>query len=193
MFADGKKVRPIDHEGKYFKVRGPINAPRSPQGRVPMVEAGGSWARKKFASKWADTIITEGSTVERMKEYRQEVRRNAAAIGRNPDDIKLLFLCSPIVDTTMEAALERRRLQQEDSLKYVDMQLSGMSRLTGIDFSKFNLDEPLPLTLTTNGHQSTLAKWLGKPLREIVRTPSSKGSLDQPGTPDHAAGEGEDI
>jgi long-chain alkane monooxygenase len=130
MFADGSKVRPIHHEGKYFKVRGPINAPRSPQGRVPIVQAGGSAAGKKFASKWADTIITEGSDIQKMKEYRQEVRRNAAAIGRNPDDIKLLFLCSPIVDTTMEAALERRRQQQEDSLKYVDMQLSGMSRLT---------------------------------------------------------------
>ena len=193
MFADGTKVRPINHEGKYFKVRGPINAPRSPQGRVPIVQAGGSPAGKKFASKWADTIITEGSDVQRMKDYRQEVRRNAAAIGRNPDDIKVLFLCSPIVDTTMEAAIERRRLQQEDSLKHVEMQLSGMSRLTGIDFSKFDLDEPLPLTLTTNGHQSSLARWLGKPLREIVRTYASKGSLDYTGTPDHVAGMMGDI
>jgi FMN-dependent oxidoreductase (nitrilotriacetate monooxygenase family) len=193
MFAYGKKVRPINHEGKYFKVRGPINAPRSPQGRVPIVQAGGSQAGKKFASKWADTIITEGVNIERMKEYRQQVRRDATAIGRNPDDIKVLFLCSPIVDTTMEAALERRRLQQEDSLKYVDMQLSGMSRLTGIDFSKFDLDEPLPMTLKTNGHQSSLARWLGKPLREIVRTYASKGSLDYTGTPDHVAGMMQDV
>ena len=193
MFADGKKVRPINHEGKYFKVRGPINAPRSPQGRVPIVQAGGSQAGKKFASKWADTIITEGSNIEKMKAYRQEVRSNAAAIGRTPDDIKLLFLCSPIVDTTMEAARERRRLQQEDSMKHVEMQLSGMSRLTGIDFSKFDMDEPLPMTLTTNGHQSSLARWLGKPLREIVRTYASKGSLDYTGTPDHVAGVMQDV
>jgi alkanesulfonate monooxygenase SsuD/methylene tetrahydromethanopterin reductase-like flavin-dependent oxidoreductase (luciferase family) len=160
---------------------------------VPIVQAGGSAAGKKFASKWADTIITEGSDIQKMKEYRQEVRRNAAAIGRNPDDIKLLFLCSPIVDTTMEAAIERRRLQQEDSLKHVEMQLSGMSRLTGIDFSKFDMDEPLPMTLTTNGHQSSLARWLGKPLREIVRTYASKGSLDYTGTPDHVAGVMQDV
>jgi FMN-dependent oxidoreductase (nitrilotriacetate monooxygenase family) len=188
MFADGRKVRPIHHEGKYFKVRGPINAPRSPQGRVPIVQAGGSAAGKKFASKWADTIITEGSDIQKMKAYRQEVRTNAAAMGRNPDDIKLLFLCSPIVDTTMEAARERRRLQQEDSLKYVDMQLAGMSRLTGIDFSKFDLDETLPMDLKTNGHQSSLARWLGKPLREIVRGYAAKGSLDYTGTPEHVAG-----
>src|SRR3984885_5753980 len=68
------------------------------------------------------------------------------------------------------------------------MQLSGMSRLTGIDFSKFDMDEPLPMTLTTNGHQSWLARWLGKPLREIVRTYASKGSLDYTGTIDHVAG-----
>ena len=42
MFADGSKVHPINHDGKYFKVRGPINAPRSPQGRVPICQAGGS-------------------------------------------------------------------------------------------------------------------------------------------------------
>ena len=41
--------------------------------------------------------------------------------------------------------------------------------MTGIDFSKFDLDETLPMDLKTNGHQSSPARWLGKPLREIVR------------------------
>ena len=63
-----------------------------------------------------------------------------------------------------------------------------MSRLTGIDFSKFDLDENLPMDLKTNGHQSSLARWLGKPLREIVRGYAAKGSLDYTGTPEHVAG-----
>src|SRR5580704_1938209 len=96
MFADGSKVRPINHEGKYFKVRGPINAPRSPQGRVPICQAGGSPRGMQFASRWADTIITEGGgSVANMKAYREKVRAQARAFGRNPDDIKLLFLCHP--------------------------------------------------------------------------------------------------
>ena len=49
------------------------------------------------------------------------------------------------------------------------------------------------MTLTTNGHQSSLARWLGKPLREIVRTYASKGSLDYTGTPDHVAGVMQDV
>src|SRR5258708_23475136 len=81
MFADGKKVQPINHEGKYFKVRGPINAPRSPQGRVPIVQAGGAPAGQKFASKWADTLSTEGSDIQKMKKYRQHVRPNAPALA----------------------------------------------------------------------------------------------------------------
>ena len=47
--------------------------------------------------------------------------------------------------------------------------LSGMSRFTGIDFSKFDLDQPLP-ELSTNGHQSALAKWIGKTPRSIDRS-----------------------
>ena len=53
-----------------------------------------------------------GGSVASMKAYRAEVRRQAVALGRDPDRIKLLFLAYPIVDTTMEAAQERRRTQQ---------------------------------------------------------------------------------
>ena len=113
MFADGSKVHPIHHEGKYFRCRGPINAPRSPQGRVPICQAGGSPRGQRFASRWADTIITEGGgSIDSMKAYRDRVRQQAAEYGRNPDDIKVLFLAHPIIDVTMEAARERSRLEQ---------------------------------------------------------------------------------
>jgi FMN-dependent oxidoreductase (nitrilotriacetate monooxygenase family) len=192
IFADGSKVHPVNHEGKYFKCRGPLNAPRSPQGRVPICQAGGSPRGKKFAARWADTIITEGTSVAGMKAYREEVRRSALEIGRNPDDIKVLFLAHPIVDVTREAAHERKRLEQELALEHIDMQLSGMSRITGIDFSKFDLDEPLP-ELTTNGHQSSLAKWIGKTPRELALTQSTKQGIDYTGTADHVAGLMQDV
>lgn len=193
MFADGSKVHPVFHEGKYFKCRGPLNAPRGPQGRVPICQAGGSPRGQAFASRWADTIITDGGgSVASMKAYREEVRQRAVALGRNPDDIKVLFLAYPIVDTTMEAALERRLLERQAAEAHMDMQLSGMSRLTGIDFSKFDLDTPLP-ELSTNGHQSSLAKWIGKTPRSIVQSYASKAGIDFTGTPDHVAGTMQDI
>ena len=122
-----------------------------------------------------------------MKQYRADVRAHAAAIGRNPDDIKVLFLAYPLVDTTMDAARDRRRLQQEDSAKHLDLWLSSMSRLTNIDFSQFDLDEPLS-ELTTNGHQSLLARWIGKTPREVALNQAAKLSVDFTGTISHVAG-----
>jgi FMN-dependent oxidoreductase (nitrilotriacetate monooxygenase family) len=194
MFADGRKVHAINHEGKYFKVRGPLNAPRSPQGRVPICQAGGSPRGIEFASRWADTIITEGGgSAASMKAYRDKIRKRARELGRNPDDIKVLFLAHPIVDTTMEAARARAKMEADAAETSIDSLLSSMSRLTGIDFSQFDLDQPLPNHLTTNGHQSALAKWIGKTPRELVRSYARKDGVDFTGTPDYVAGMMQEI
>ncbi len=188
LFADGKKVHPLNFEGKYFRCRGPLNAPRSPQGRVPICQAGGSGRGQEYAARWANTIITDaGSNVESMKAYRENVRRLAVAAGRDPNTIKVLFLVFPLIDVTMEAAQERRRLLREDADRHLDLQLSTMSRITNIDFSQFDPDEPLP-ELHTNGHQSSLAKWIGKTPREIAAGPSTRLGVDLVGTADHVAG-----
>ncbi|MGE0725977.1 MAG: LLM class flavin-dependent oxidoreductase, partial [Alphaproteobacteria bacterium] len=188
MFADGSKVHAINYEGKYFKCRGPLNAPRSPQGRVPICQAGGSPRGQRFASRWADTIITNAPTPAAMKAYREEVRQGAVAAGRNPDDIKVLFLANPMIDVSLERARDRRRLEQEDASRHIDSTLSSMSRITGIDFSKFDLDQPIPPDVTTNGHQSTLAKWIGKTPRSLAMSGNAKQGMDFTGTPDHVAG-----
>lgn len=192
MFADGKKVHPVHHEGTYFRCRGPLNAPRSPQGRPPICQAGGSPRGQLFAAKWADTIITDAGSVEQMKAYRETVRRNAIAAGRAPDSVKVLFLAYPLVDTTMETARERRRMMREDADRHLEAQLSTMSRLTNIDFSQFDPDEPLP-ELFTNGHQSSLAKWIGKTPREVAVSQSTKMGIDFTGTVDHVAGMMQEI
>ena len=84
-------------------------------------------------------------------------------------------------------------MEAAEAEKHLDLHLSGMSRLTGIDFSKFDLDEPLPTHLTTNGHQSSLAKWIGKTPRSILQSYSRKGGIDFTGTPDYVGGLMEEI
>jgi alkanesulfonate monooxygenase SsuD/methylene tetrahydromethanopterin reductase-like flavin-dependent oxidoreductase (luciferase family) len=68
-----------------------------------------------------------------------------------------------------------------------------MSRLTNIDFARFDLDEPLPESLTTNGHQSSLAKWIGKTPREVALNQATKAGIDFTGTADHVAGMMQEI
>ena len=187
LFADGAKVHAVNHEGRYFRCRGPLNAPRSPQGRPPICQAGGSARGQLFAARWADTIIADASGVEGMKRYRETVRQNAVAAGRDPNGIKVLFLAYPVIDSTMEAARDRRLAQQAESSRHLDMQLANMSRLTNIDFSQFDPDAPLE-DLHTNGHQSALAKWMGKTPRQLGVNQAVKQGLDLTGTADHVAG-----
>jgi len=127
-----------------------------------------------------------------MKDYREGVRRRARAAGRDPDSIKVLFLAFPLVDTTMEAARERRRLMREDANRHLDLALSSMSRLTNIDFARFDRDQPIP-ELFTNGHQSSLARWIGKTPREVAVSQSTKAGIDFTGTVDHVAGMMQEI
>jgi FMN-dependent oxidoreductase (nitrilotriacetate monooxygenase family) len=187
MYADGRKVHPIEYEGKYFRCRGPLNAPRSPQVRPVLCQAGGSKRGQAFAARWADTIIAFGDSVAQMKAFRENVRSLAAGCGRNPDDIKVLFLAYPIVDVSMETARERRRLEDAAKVEHIDMQLCQMSMTGDIDLSQFDPDEPLP-ELSSNGHQSEVAKYTGRTPRSLAMEYAIKSSIDYTGTPDYLAG-----
>ena len=63
IYADWRKVHPIDFEGEYFRVRGPLNTVPSPQGRPTFVQAGGSSRGRAFAARHADSIIAPTSTL----------------------------------------------------------------------------------------------------------------------------------
>jgi FMN-dependent oxidoreductase (nitrilotriacetate monooxygenase family) len=187
IFADGSKVHPVHFEGKYFRSRGPLSSPRSPQGSPVICQAGGSGRGRQFAAQWAETIIALAETPEQMKAYREDVRASAVEAGRNPDNIKVLFLVSPIVADTRrdaQARLDAELTLTDDRIEYG---LAHMSRLSGIDFSQFDLDEPLP-TLKSNGHQSMAAAFEGKAPRDLLRRAQRFGSDMFIGTaPDIAA------
>ena len=189
-YADHTKVHPIHHEGKYFKVRGPLNTVRSPQGRPVYVQAGGSPRGRKFAATHADSIIAVGNGVEGMKAYRDDVRRHAVACGRNPDDIKVLFLVYPFLGETDEEAQARHK-RLINAPGFVEAALAAVGTVTDIDFSGFDLDAPLP-HLTTNGEQGSLDKFAqwgsGKTLRQLAQERFDAG-IHLIGSPDTVAEE----
>ncbi len=195
-YADYTKVHPIHHKGKYYSVRGPLNLPPGPQGHPVICQAGGSDRGRDFASANADTLLTSSNGVERMKEFRDDIRARAAAHGRNPDDIKVLFIVQPVLADSMEEAKDlaaRRDAVTDDS---IEVQLGLMSILTEMDFKAFDLDAPLPEGLTTNGHQTTLDHFVrmarGKTLREAVSGGRTQ-SVPLVGTPDSVAAEMDEI
>jgi FMN-dependent oxidoreductase (nitrilotriacetate monooxygenase family) len=190
-YADYRKVRPIHFDGKYFKCRGPLNTVRSPQGKPVFVQAGGSPRGRAFAAKHADSIIATANGIEGMKQYRDDVRRHAISFGRNPDDIKVLFLVYPILaETDAEAQAKRHRMVS--SPHFIERALASTATVTDIDFSKYDLDQPLP-RLTTNGEQGSLDKFAqwgsNKTLRQLAmeRFGAPDSEVDFVGTPDTVA------
>ena len=57
QFADPDKIRRVEHDGKFFRTRGPLNVPRSPQGRPVLIQAGSSNTGRDFAAHWAEAIF----------------------------------------------------------------------------------------------------------------------------------------
>ncbi|WP_179470729.1 NtaA/DmoA family FMN-dependent monooxygenase [Mycolicibacterium vinylchloridicum] len=191
-YADFKKVRTVDFVGKYFKSRGPLNTVPSPQHKPTILQAGASPRGRAFAARAADAIIAVGTGIAGMKEYRDDIRARAAAAGRNPDDIKLFFVVSPTVAATeAEARSAQRRFGDND--RFVEKALVGISSNTEIDFKQFDLDQPLPEGLTTNGERGSLEHFMRgdgtpgpKTLRQLAVAAASFG-MEFVGTPTQVA------
>jgi FMN-dependent oxidoreductase (nitrilotriacetate monooxygenase family) len=190
-YADHTKVRAINFEGKYYRCEGPLNTVRCPQGRPTFVQAGGSPRGRTFAATHADCIVAFGAGVAGMKQYRDDVRAKAEAAGRDPDQIKVLFLAAPILGATMAEALEREE-REFGSDSFIEASLALFGSLTDIDFSQFDLDAELP-HLTTNGEQGaldTFAQWgSGKTLRQLAKESGTSSSVRLVGTSDSVADE----
>jgi len=189
-YADWTKVKPINFKGKWYACRGPLNTAPSPQGRPTYVQAGGSEKGRDFAAKHADSVISVAQGPKAMKEFRDDVRARAAKFGRNPDDIKLLWLFSPVMDATESAARLVNELGMSQD-RFADRRLALMSAITEIDFSQFPMDEPLPLDLTTNGETHSLKRFAqlgsGKTLRQLITEGGKGGCVESIGTPDQVA------
>ncbi len=188
IYADYTKVHPVHFEGKYFKCRGPLNTVRAPQGKPVFVQAGGSPRGRQFAAETADSIIATANGYAGMKQYRDDVRARAAKAGRNPDDIKVLFLVYPVLgETTAEAQDKYHRMVTAPD--FIEAALASIGTVTDIDFSQFDLDKEPP-ALTTNGEQGSLDKFLqrgsGKTLRQLASERFESG-LQLIGTPDDVA------
>ncbi|MFT3967584.1 MAG: NtaA/DmoA family FMN-dependent monooxygenase [Sphingobium sp.] len=89
-YAHPDLVRETGHDGRNFPVRGPLNLPAYPVGRIPLFQAGASPEGRDFASKVADGVFAATPDMAAAIELRQDIRRRAIGHGRNPNDVRLL-------------------------------------------------------------------------------------------------------
>jgi FMN-dependent oxidoreductase (nitrilotriacetate monooxygenase family) len=136
IFADPEKVHLLNHEGRFYKVRGPLPVLPSPQRRPPIIQAGQSGPGMELAATYADMQFVWRRTLDSMKEHRAKLDKMLVARGRKPRDVGMLWLMRiQAAESVSEAvAMERRFL---DSLP-PDAGLMLLSTTYGLDFSIFD-------------------------------------------------------
>lgn len=142
VFADPDRVHTVDHRGERFGVRGPLNSPRSPQGRPVLVQAGSSEDGKEFAARYAEAVFTAQQTIEEGVAFHRDLKGRMAGFGRAPEELKVLPGIVPFIAPTERGAKE---LEAEfTALISPDYALEQLSRMLGVDLTGHPLDAPLP-------------------------------------------------
>jgi len=142
VFADDTHIHRIDHAGAHFRVRGPLNIPRSPQGRPVYVQAGSSEDGRHFAALHAEAIFTAHQNLASAQAFYADIKARARGVGRNPDHIKVLPGISPYIGSTMREADDLH--DEFNALTQVPYSLHVLRNMTGLDLSDHDLDGPFP-------------------------------------------------
>lgn len=156
-FFDPEKLHPTDHGGEFFKVKGPLNVSRSPQGHPVIVQAGQSEDGRGLAAATAEVIFTAHQHIETAQEFYRDIKSRASGLGRDPDHILIMPGVSPFIGRTEAEAREKY-----DRLTGLILEEDGIVLLNGLtggtlDLSGYDLDGPLPPPPPTEGMKSRQA------------------------------------
>jgi FMN-dependent oxidoreductase (nitrilotriacetate monooxygenase family) len=197
VYFDPDKMHVLNHEGKYLKVRGPLNIGRPIQGHPVIVQAGASNAGRQLAAETAEAVFTAQSDLVAGQAFYADVKGRMKTVGRNPDHMKVLPACMVIIaDSREEARAKRMKL---DSLVHYESAIAALSIALGVDASKFDQDGALPNDIPeTEAGQSSreraikAAKDDNLTVRELAQRLGGHSSLCLMGTPGEVAGEMEE-
>lgn len=143
---DPDRVHKINHAGDHYRVRGPLNVPRPPQGHPIRVQAGGSEGGLALAVRHADMVFALLHTIDEAKAYRQELDRRLIAQGRQAGEVVVMPGLVTIIGSTEEEA--RRREEQLWDLVPIRHGLNRLAFILGVDPDSLDLDAPLPENIT---------------------------------------------
>ncbi len=142
-FFDSSKVHRLDHKGRNFSVRGPLNVSRSPQGRPVMFQAGTSEAGYEIAAELADAMYVKAPTFEAGQAFYSHIKAKLPKYGRADHELSLMPGLTVVTGTSEKDARDKFMASIE-SLR-VDEGLTLIAQLIGgLDLSEYPVDEPIP-------------------------------------------------
>lgn len=180
VFFDPEKVHVLGHQGEFYRVRGPLNVSRSPQGRPVIVQAGSSPAGIALAGRVADVIFTAQNNLDGARAFYARAKEAAAAHGREADSVAVMPGLFPIVGRSQAEAEDTFELLK--SLVDLPSAVDNLGSTVGADLSPYALDDPMPYlpdSIALGSRQAVILERAyaeGMTLRELaVSTATTRG------------------
>ncbi|KDO00562.1 LLM class flavin-dependent oxidoreductase [Pseudomonas donghuensis] len=141
VYAQPDKVHKINHQGEFYRVEGYHLCEPSPQRTPVLFQAGSSERGLSFAGSHAECVFISGQNKAATRAQVDKVRAAAVAAGRDPQAIKVFMGLTVIVARTEEQA----KAKHAEYLRYASAEagVAHFASSTGIDFSEYELDEPI--------------------------------------------------
>lgn len=193
IFFDPDRLHVLNHKGPELTVRGPLNIARPVQGWPVIVQAGSSEAGRQIAAETAEAIFAAPATLADGQAFYADVKGRMAALGRDPELLKILPGCFVVVGETVEEARAKRA--HLDSLVHYDSAIASLSISLGVDASRFDPDGKLPPIPETEQSKSgreraiRLAEREGLTVRQLAQRLGGYAGLSMVGTPQSIADE----
>src|ERR1700723_2442772 len=197
VFFEPSKMHVLNHKGKYFSVRGPLNIARPVQGWPVIVQAGASESGRKLASETAEAVFTPPANIAAGREFYADAKSRMEKASRAREHMKIMPACFVVVgDSVEEARAKRAKL---DSLVYYDNAIASLSIALGHDASRFDPDKPLPADIPeSNASKSArqrgveMAEREKLTVRQLAQRLGGYSGLAMVGTPQTIADEMEE-
>ena len=141
-YLDTTKVRALDHKGRFFQVKGPLNSTRCPQGHPVIIQAGGSEAGLELAARTADVVFSVVQELSSGKTAYRNLKSRLTKYGRTPSQVAILPGVMPVIGGTEAEA--REKLARLQSWVTPSNALTLVTSRLGYDVTGFPLDGPVP-------------------------------------------------
>lgn len=195
-YANPERIHRLNHNGAHFRVEGPLNLPRSPQGRPVIIEAGTSPTGQKLAARTADVVFTACDNKEEAIAFYRQLKDQLPHYGRQADELKVMPGLMAFIGATEEEARKKEQLFNELIQPAVGARY--LSKLLNFDLSGHPLDGPLPdIPVQGNTSRAVMiierARQSGMTIRELgLHYAIARGHLTITGTAEQVANVMED-
>ncbi|MFC9765477.1 NtaA/DmoA family FMN-dependent monooxygenase [Rhodococcus jostii] len=194
---DADRVRPVDHAGTYFTVKGPLNIPPLPQRRPVQFQAGQSAAGVELGARFAEVVFTSLPTLEDAVTYTKSIRARATELGR-ADGLPLIMSSFHATYGASEEEVRRLVREQEEATDLDAGRIRLEDMLGGdLDLSGLPLDKPIPADVLPDvrsvnrrrGRVEIFGRLAasGRTLRELIIASKDTGHWAVAGTPEQLA------